>query len=99
MDQILKDFYFFSDFVNQPVFGPDGQKIGRLSDLVAERAEPYPMLSGFVVRTRGKSRRYVSWDKISRVEPRFTILGEALPASLAPLPTEKIVLLREEVMD
>ncbi len=99
MDQILKDFYFFSDFVNRPVFGPDGQKIGRLSDLVAERAEPYPMIIGFVVRTHGKDRRYVSWDKISRVEPRITVLGEDLPDSLAPLPSEKIVFLREEVMD
>ena len=99
MDQVLKDFYFFSDFVNRPVFGPSGRKIAKLSDLVAERAEPYPMIIGLMVRTQGRGRQYVSWDRISRMEPRITVSGEDPSAGPAPLPPKDIVLLREAVMD
>jgi len=99
MDQILKDFYFFSDFVNRPVFGPSGRRIARLFDLVAERAEPYPMIIGLVVRTQGGNRHFVSWDRISRMEPQITVSEEDLSAGLAPLSSKDIVLLKEAVMD
>jgi magnesium transporter len=99
MDQALKDFYFFSDFVNRPVFGPSGRKIAKLSDLVAERAEPYPMIIGLMVRTQGRGRHYVSWDRITRMEPRITVSGEDPSAGPALLPPKDIVFLREAVMD
>ncbi len=47
MSQGLKDFYFFSHFLSQKVYAPSGQKVGKIIDLVVERAEPYPMLIGF----------------------------------------------------
>ena len=56
MNQNLKEFYFFSDFLNRRVYNPSGQKVGKISDLVAERAEPYPMIIGMVVRTRGREK-------------------------------------------
>ena len=56
MDQNLKEFYFFSDFLNRRVYNPSRQRVGRISDLVAERAEPYPMIIGMMVRTRGRKR-------------------------------------------
>jgi CBS domain-containing protein len=115
MDKNLKDFYFFSDFLNRGVYNPLGQKMGKLLDLVAERAEPYPMIIGMLVQTRGgeKSRRfgttvvptpdrgriYLSFEKIVRMEPQITLSQGELHHLQTPLPQKNIILLREEVMD
>ncbi len=100
MDQNLKDFYFLSDFLNRGVHDPSGRRVGKLSDLAAERAEPYPMIVGMMVRTKGRGKRiYVAWEKIGRIEPRITLSGEGLPISEASFPQKDIILLREEVMD
>ena len=64
MEVNLKDFYFFSDFLNRRVYNSLGLKVGKLSDLVAERAEPYPMIIGMVVRTmRGEKSRRVGTNR------------------------------------
>ena len=115
MNQNLKDFYFFSDFLNRRVYTPSGQRMGNISDLIAERAEPYPMIIGLVVRTRGreKSRRvgttvvptpdhgkfYLPWEKIIQIEPLITFPEKELCSLATSLSGKDIVLLREEVMD
>ena len=100
MDQNLKDFYFFSDFLNRRVYSFLGLKVGKLSDLVAERAEPYPMIIGIVVQTkRGKKRIYLPWEKIIRIEPQVTLSEDESNGFQASLPQKDIILLREEVMD
>ena len=100
MNQGLKDFYFFSHFLSQKVYSPSGQKVGKIVDLVVERAEPYPRLIGFVVRGGRKDKTLFSpWEKIASVEPRITLTeGGLLPPGLS-LPEENFILLREEVMD
>jgi CBS domain-containing protein len=100
MNQNLKDFYFFSDFLNRKVYNPSGQTVGRISDLVAERAEPYPMIIGLVGRPRGRKERfYLPWDKIARIEPDLTLSEDEPHALRASLPERDIILLQEEVMD
>ncbi len=115
MNQNLKDFYFFSNFLNRKVYDPSGKRVGRISDLVAERAEPYPLIIGIVVRTGGrkKSRRvgttvvpmpdhrrfYIPWEKILQIEPLITFLEEDLFLPATSFSGKDIVLLREEVMD
>jgi magnesium transporter len=99
MDQNLKDFYFLSDFLNRKVYNPSGQKGGRISDLVAERTESYPMIIGMVVRTRRGRRSYLPWENIVHMEPRVTFSEEELRDLKTSLPEKDIVLLREEVMD
>ncbi len=99
MDQGLKDFYFFSDFLNRKVHNPSGQKVGKISDLIAERAEPYPTIIGLVVRTRGWKKFYLPWEKIVHIEPQVTFAEADLRTLQTSLPEKDIVLLREEVMD
>jgi CBS domain-containing protein/sporulation protein YlmC with PRC-barrel domain len=100
MDQGLKDFYFFSDFLNRKVYTPSGQRAGRISDLVAERAEPYPMIIGILVRARGREKIfYLPWEKMTQIEPRITISEAELRHLKTSVPEKDIVLLREEVMD
>src|SRR4030043_646734 len=98
MDQGLKEFYFFSEFLNRRVYNATGLRIGKISDLVAERAEPYPMIIGMMVRARG-SKRYLPWEKIIQIEPRFALSEKELIDLKSPLPGKDIILLREEVMD
>ena len=107
MSQNLKDFYFFSDFLNRRVYTPSGQKAGRISDLIAERTDPYPMIIGLVVRTKGreKSRKpdhgrfYLPWEKVIQIEPQITFLEKELCSLVTSLSGKDIVFLREEVMD
>jgi len=99
IDQGLKEFYFFSDFLNRRVCDSSGENVGKIVDVVAERAEPYPMIIGLVVKRKGRAgRSYLPWEKIARIEPMVTSLEETLQASEAVLPEKDIVLLRE-VMD
>jgi CBS domain-containing protein/sporulation protein YlmC with PRC-barrel domain len=98
MDQSLKEFYFFSDFLNRKVCNASGQRVGKITDLVAERAEPYPMIIGMMVRTRGK-KTYLPWERIIQIEPQLTLSEKELIDLKTSLPEKDIILLREEVMD
>ena len=98
MDQGLKEFYFFSEFLNRKVCNASGQRVGKIMDLVAERAEPYPMIIGMMVRTRGR-KTYLPWEKIVHIEPQLTLPEKELIDLKTSLPEKDIILLREEVMD
>jgi magnesium transporter len=100
MSQNLKDFYFFSDFLNRHVYDPSGHKMGKVSDLVAARTEPYPVIIGVVIRTKGRGKQvYLPWNKILQIEPRITLSGNELRSLGLPVSGKDTVLLREEVMD
>jgi magnesium transporter len=100
MNQKLKEFYFFSDFLNRQVFNSSGRKVGKIADLVAERTEPYPMIVGMVIRTRGREKRlYLPWEKIGQIEPTFTFSEGELPILESSLLSKDRFLLQEEVMD
>ena len=98
MDQGLKEFYFFSEFLNRKVCNASGQRVGKIMDLVAERTEPYPMIIGMMVRTRGR-KTYLPWEKIVHIEPQLTLPEKELIDLKTSLPEKDIILLREEVMD
>jgi len=98
MNQNIKEFYFFSDFLNRRVFNPSGQKLGKISDLVAERADPYPMIIGMVIRRKGK-KFYLAWEKILQIEPTITLSEDELILPKPSLPSQDLFLLQEEVMD
>ncbi|MGB9628994.1 MAG: magnesium transporter MgtE N-terminal domain-containing protein [Thermodesulfobacteriota bacterium] len=98
MEQPIKDFYFFSDFLNRKVYSPSGQRMGRVSDLVAIREEPYPMIVGMMIRSRRK-KVFLPWEKIGEIEPRIVLTEEKLHGLLSTPPDKESVFLREEVMD
>jgi magnesium transporter len=98
-DQGLKDFYFFSDFVNRKIYSPSGRKLGRILDLVAERTEPYPMIIGIAVRTKKRKKIYLSWENILRVDPKTTLVEDPFRVEQPALPEKDVIFLKEEVMD
>jgi magnesium transporter len=98
MDQNLKEFYFFSDFLNRKVYSPSGKRAGKVVDLVADRIEPYPMILGMVIQAKGK-KFYLPWERALQVEPRITLSEENLLDLKTFLSDRDVVLLRDEVMD
>ena len=38
-------FLFLSEILGQPIIGPEGQSMGKIMDLVATLAEPYPIVT------------------------------------------------------
>jgi magnesium transporter len=98
MDQGLKEFYFFSDFLNRRIYNASRQRVGKITDLVAERAEPYPMIIGMMIRTRGR-QTYLPWEKIIQIETQLTLSEEELLDLKTSLPEKDIILLKEAVMD
>jgi magnesium transporter len=98
MDQGLKEFYFFSDFLNRKVCNASGQRVGKITDLVAERTEPYPMIIGMMVRIKGR-KMYLPWERIVQIEPQLTLPEKELIDLKTSLPEKDVILLREEVMD
>jgi CBS domain-containing protein/sporulation protein YlmC with PRC-barrel domain len=100
MNQNLKEFYFFSNFVNRSVFNPSGQKMGKISDLVAERAEPYPMIIGMVIHAKYRGKKfYLPWEKILQIEPRIILSENELTLPKPSPPAHNLILIQEEVMD
>jgi len=100
MNQNLKEFYFLSDFLNQIVYGSSGKNLGKISDLAAERTEPYPMIIGLIIKTRMRGRKfYIPWEKILQIEPKI-ILSEIELQDLSHSHQGRgVIYLREEVLD
>ena len=99
MDQNLRQFYFFSDFLNRKVYSRSGKRAGKVADLVAERVEPYPMILGMVIQAKGGKKFFLPWEKMLQVEPRITLSEEDLLDLTIFLASKDVVLLRDEVMD
>ena len=100
MNTSLKDFYFFSHFLNRKVYDASNRRVGKIVDLVAERTETYPMVMGIVIRPTGKNEKaYLPWEKILCLEPQVTLTVEGVSIPKAPLSERDRVWLREEVMD
>jgi len=100
MNQGLRDFYYFSHFLNQKIYVPSGKKVGKVVDLAVERTEPYPRLIGFLVRARGREEKlFLPWEKIAFIESRMTAEQDGGLLPKLSLSEKDHIFLREEVMD
>jgi len=100
MSQRLRDFYYFSYFLNQKICVPSGKKVGKIIDLIVERTEPYPRLIGFLAQTGGREKKlFLPWEKIAFIEPRMTLAEDGWPLPKLSLSEKDYIFLREEVMD
>ena len=98
MDQNFKQFYFFSDFLNRKVYLSSGKKAGKVVDLITERGDPYQMILGIVIQSKGK-KFFLSWEKMLHIEPQIALSEENLLDLTNFLASKDAVLLRDEVMD
>ncbi len=99
MDQNLRQFYFFSEFLNRKVYTLAQNRVGKIVDMVAERVDPYPLILGMIIRTRKREKFFLPWEKIVQVEPLLLFSDGGLLDLSQSVATQDAILLRDEVMD
>lgn len=64
-------FFFFSELIKRPVCaGKVSKRIGKMSDLVFQIAEPYPEAVGvYIDHGWGQPNEFVPWDKVIKIAP------------------------------
>src|ERR687885_2433648 len=88
-----------SEVLNLPIIDSQNKTLGRVSDLAAHPASPYPYISLIRVRTGRRSHRYVSWRDIRDFQTTQIILSRReAELSLAHL-QEADILLAKNVLD
>ena len=86
---------YLSEVLHLPVIDSQNRTLGRVSDLAARPARPYPYISLIRVRTGRRSHRYVSWQDVRAFEATQIILSKReTELSLARLKDEDILLAR-----
>jgi CBS domain-containing protein/sporulation protein YlmC with PRC-barrel domain len=90
---------YLSEVLNLPVIDSQNRTLGRVADLAARSARPYPYISLIRVRTGRRSHRYVSWQDVRSFEATQIILSrrqtELSPARLE----DEDILLARNVLD
>lgn len=99
MAQNLRQFYFFSEFLNRKVYTPVQNRVGKIVDMVAERTDPYPLILGMIIQTRKREKLFLPWEKIVQIEPLFLFSEEGLLDPTQSVAAQDAILLRDEVMD
>jgi CBS domain-containing protein len=65
-------FYYLSELLKRPVLsGTEGKPFGRIKDLVARVATPYPPMIGLLVdHGWAKPHEFVPWERVTRITPQ-----------------------------
>ncbi|MBM3270872.1 MAG: magnesium transporter [Candidatus Sericytochromatia bacterium] len=90
---------FLSQLLDRPVFGTGGDKLGSVNDLTFRLGEPFPQVTGLVLKA-GRARRVVPWERFVRLEDRtfeFRLAHDEV--AQCPLLTPDVALLALDVMD
>jgi magnesium transporter len=94
-----KDFYFISEMLGRKVVAPDGRTLGRAADVIVERVDPYPLVTGLAVRRRfSKDTAVLPWSCVTAIGPTL-VCSPSEGAATAPATTAETIRLREEVLD
>lgn len=94
-----KDFYFISELLGRKVVAADGRPVGRVTDVIVERVDPYPLVTGMVVRRRrSRDTAVLPWSCVTTLEPVLMCVTGA-DAALPPPPGAETLRLRRDVLD
>jgi magnesium transporter len=63
-----RDFLFLSRVLGKKVINADGEKMGLLVDMVAEFVEPYPIVTGFILKIGKKRNLFLPCKEIASIE-------------------------------
>ncbi len=86
---------FLSELYKKFLLGPDGERIGKITDFTVARGEIYPYINGFVIKADGR-RLKLAYDDIELFNRRFSLSrfpADKLP--LAPLAGKEILAVRD----
>lgn len=95
-----REFQFLSDILNRRLFSADGRCLGRVSDIVAKKVEPYPIVTALVIRRgfRGPTA-VLPWSGVVDMARRFVYSPASVEVLDTPAGDDRLVYLREEVLD
>ena len=70
-------FSFFSEMIRRPVcVGKVSKRIGRLTDLVFQIAEPYPEAVGvYLDHGWGRPTEFIPWEKVIKIDPDAVLVS------------------------
>lgn len=93
-------FLFLSQILGEKIIDPAGRPLGRVRDLVASIAEPYPLITGVLFLPLGeKTLSLLSWRKIAWAEDALVADSLAPEDLLAPTLVEGELLLKDSLLD
>ncbi len=92
-------FRFLSSIIGRPVRGPDGARLGKLTDLVVATGEPYPLVESLVLKGR-EGRRSYPWSSVERFgNGGLTLKADAVASTPPDQPLSDRIPLVEEILD
>ena len=93
-------FLFLSDILGKKIVESDGRPVGRIVDLVANVAEPYPPVTELVTATaRAKELQCFSWQKVKAVADDCIVMPLAEADLREPYLGGDELLLMESLLD
>ncbi len=100
MNTQSKDFYFLSEIVGRRLLNAEGRCLGKVVDIVAEKIEPYPIVTGFVIRrgVRGP-KAFLPWSEVTGVASKLVYSPASSKIPDIPVSGDAFIHLRAEILD
>jgi CBS domain-containing protein/sporulation protein YlmC with PRC-barrel domain len=64
---------YLSDFIKKPVLSPEGERIGKLKDVIVSSDHSYPIIKALKVNTTGKKTINISWRYIGKLGKEISL--------------------------
>ena len=90
--------FALTDHLGQDLVDADGQRIGRVRDLVVALDEPFPSVVALIAKAGGDLRR-ISWDDVATFEESQVSLRAGAPGPSAPSESAGELCLARDVVD
>jgi magnesium transporter len=87
-----------SQVLGRPVLDPDGDRVGKLEDLLVSADAPYPPVD-YVVVSHLRRLHAVPWDAVASVTPKATALRHFFDPKTYPEPPENLIWLSRDLLD
>jgi sporulation protein YlmC with PRC-barrel domain/CBS domain-containing protein len=93
-------FLFLSKILGKIIYDPEGRKLGRISDIVVQLIEPYPLVTHALVNTREKREAsLIPWRTIELMDEKNLATVHASPFRYESEIAEGSFLLRDTLLD
>lgn len=92
-------FLFLSDILRKKVVNAEGQQLGKIVDVAAEFVEPYPVVTGFILRSSREQNLFLPCKGISIIDEDTYVANIAVNNLQAYKPHGGELLLNSALMD
>lgn len=93
-------FIFLSQILGRSIIGATGETIGRVDDLTAEFIEPYPVVTGIILRPAlGKNPVVLPWKHVADMDQAISVAATSIQDLSLPDLREGELLLKDALLD